>query len=92
MEMEINYIPWPTTNPMKWKESIKCLLEYRSFSSIPQRDNPYHFFRANQQKANSKIYSLIQGDLTKNGCYWYILADNDERIVSLLDKVMSCNQ
>ena len=86
MEMEINCIPWPTTIPMKWKETVKCLLEYiGGFSqSHNERDNPYNFFRANQQKTNGKIYSLIQGDLTNNGYYWHILAGNDETIVSLL--------
>ena len=45
------------------------------------RDNPYYFFRGNQEKVNSKIYSLIQSDLTVNGCDWQILAGNHERTV-----------
>ena len=46
-----------------------------------ERSNPYYFFRANQWKANIKIYSWTQCDPTVNGCDWHILVDNDERIV-----------
>ena len=46
-----------------------------------ERNNPYYFSRANQQKANCKIYSLTQCSLTVNDCDWHILAGNDERIV-----------
>ena len=35
-----------------------------------ERENPYHFFPANQQKVNSEIYSIPQYDLTENGCDW----------------------
>ena len=34
--------------------------------AIIERDNPYYFFRANQQKAGTKIYSLTQCGLTVN--------------------------
>ena len=47
-----------------------------------ERDNPYYFFPANQQKAGTKIYSLTQCSLTVNECDWYILGGNDERINS----------
>ena len=46
-----------------------------------EKDNTYHFFWANQQKVNSKIYSLTRGDLTVNGHDWHILEGNDEKIV-----------
>ena len=45
-----------------------------------ERNNSYYFFRANQQKAGTKIYSLTQCSLTVNICDWYILAGNGERI------------
>ena len=55
-------------------------------SGIPsdalERDNPYYFFSANQQKPGTKIYSLPQCSLNVNECDWYILAGNDERINS----------
>ena len=35
-----------------------------------ERYSLYYFFWANQQKANSKIYSITQYDLTINGCDW----------------------
>ena len=47
-----------------------------------ERDNPYHFFRANQQQSGSKIFSLNQCSLSVNWCDWHILAGNDERINS----------
>ena len=47
-----------------------------------ERDNPYYFFRANQQKADTKIYLLTQCSLTVNECDWHILAGNQERIKS----------
>ena len=40
-----------------------------------------NFFRANQRKANYKIYSSAQCNLTTNRCDWHILPGNDERIV-----------
>ena len=40
-----------------------------------KRNNPYYFFRANQQKANHKVlHSLAQCDITVNGRDWHILA------------------
>ena len=45
-----------------------------------ERDNPYHFFPANQQKAGTKIYSLTQCSFTVNECGCHILACNDEKI------------
>ena len=50
---------------------------------ILEKDYRYYFFPANQQKVKSEIYSLTQFDLTVNGCDWYILAGNDEKIVLL---------
>ena len=47
-----------------------------------ERDNPYYFFQANQQKPDTKIYSLTQCSLTVNKCDWHILAGNNERIKS----------
>ena len=48
----------------------------------PERNNSYYFSRANQQKADTKIYSLTQCSLTVNEYDWHILAGNDERINS----------
>ena len=45
-----------------------------------ERDNPYYFFPANQQKASTKIYSLTLCSLSVNECDWHILAGNDKRI------------
>ena len=47
-----------------------------------ERDNPYYFFPANQEKAGTKIYSLTQCSLTVNECDWHILAGNNKRINS----------
>ena len=33
-----------------------------------ERDNPYYFFPANQQKAGTKIYSLTPCSLSVNEC------------------------
>ena len=67
---------------------ISVLVEYRTWTLFVtttlsiRRDNPYYFFRANQQQAGTKIYSLTQYSLTVNKCDWYILAGNDEKINS----------
>ena len=45
-----------------------------------ERNNSYYFSRANQQKAGTKIYSLIQCSLIVNEGDWHILAGNDQRI------------
>ena len=45
-----------------------------------ERNNPYYFFRANQQQVGTKIYSITQCILSVNECDWHILAGNDERI------------
>ena len=37
-----------------------------------ERNNPYYFFPANQQKASTKIYSLTQCSLSVNECDWHI--------------------
>ena len=61
-----------------------CKFEIRKHKHPPffhQRNNPYYFFRANQQKVNCEIYSLTQCGLTVNECDWQILAGNDDRIV-----------
>ena len=47
-----------------------------------ERNNPYYFFRANQQQAGTNIYSLTQCSLTVSECDWRILAGNVERINS----------
>ena len=47
-----------------------------------ERDNPYYFLPANQQKAGTKICSLIQCRVTVNEREWYILAGNDKTINS----------
>ena len=49
---------------------------------LSERDNRYYFFRANQQKSDTKIYSLTQCSITVNKCDWHILKDNEERIKS----------
>ena len=40
-----------------------------------ERDNPYHFFRTNQQKVGNKIYSLTQSSLSVNeyGTFWWAM-------------------
>ena len=50
------------------------------YSPKTERNNSYYFYRANQQKAGTKIYSLTQCSLTVNECDWHILAGNDRRI------------
>ena len=39
-----------------------------------ERNDPYHFFLANQLKANTKIYSLTYYYTTANRYNWHILA------------------
>ena len=63
---------------MNW---IKLLM-HELGSIYSERNNLYHFSRANQQKAGTKIYSLTQCSLTVNGCDWHILVGIDERINS----------
>ena len=50
-----------------------------------ERDNSYYFFRANQQSAGTKIYSLAQYSLTVNECDWRILAGKDHRNKKMFD-------
>ena len=45
------------------------------------KETKHDFFRANYRKANHKINSLTQCDLTVNGCDWHINKGDDERIV-----------
>ena len=59
-------------------ESFSTLI----FLSLTERDNPYYFFRTNQQKVDTKIYSLTQSSFTVNECDSHILAGNDKRIKS----------
>ena len=47
-----------------------------------RQSNLYYFFRANQQKADTKIYSSTLCIFTVNECDWHILAGNDNRIKS----------
>ena len=59
--------------------------KFHGFLNLPlskrvERNNPYYFFPANQQKAGTKIYSLTQCSLSVNECDWHILAGKDERI------------
>ena len=54
----------------------------RTIKGHTERDNPYYYFRANQQQAGINIYSLTLGSLTVKECDWHILAGNDERINS----------
>ena len=49
-----------------------------------EREKQNYFFRANQRKANSKVYSLTPGDLTVNGCDRHILAGNRENVLHRL--------
>ena len=49
-----------------------------------ERDYPYYFFRANQQQAGTKIYSLTQCSLSMNECDWHILAGNDECLIHIV--------
>ena len=61
------------SQPIIWPNFAKNCIE---------RNNSYYFCRANQQKADTKIYSLTQCSLTVNEYEWHILAVNDERINS----------
>ena len=58
--------------------NICVMVVYENFLKIVvEREYPYHFFRANQRKVNSKIYSLTDCDLIVNGCDWHILAKRE---------------
>ena len=55
------------------------------------RNNPYHFFRANQQKVNRKICSFTRCSLTVNECDRHILEGIDQSIVvRCLTRIVPC--
>ena len=47
-------------------------LKYSDVVGGFERDNPYYFFRTNQQKADTKIYLSTQCSHTVHGCDWHI--------------------
>ena len=47
-----------------------------------ERSYPYHFFWANQQKIDIKIFLWTQSKINKDPRDWHILAANDQRIIS----------
>ena len=51
---------------------------------VHERDNPYYFFPANQQKAGSKINYLTQCSLTVNECDWHILEATTRELIHIV--------
>ena len=60
----------------------KVNLEHYWCSKKLERGFTHYFFWANQRKADSKIFSWIQCEFSKDRRDWHTLAGNNERIIS----------
>ena len=70
------------------KQPLKCMLEI-THSVLPlsvtesERGYPHHFIWANQWTSDIKTFSWTQCEISKHRRDWCILADNNERIITL---------